>query len=84
VIPKADPEAAYLQSVRDFANYPLKVTQRILDQIYKTGVPKKDVVPDHVILTAITREYKRLIKEKSMPLSQPSDSTLLRAAGRKK
>lgn len=83
VIPNVDPEEAYLQSIRFFAQQQGKIAEHIIAHEYPDGVPLREAVPDHVVLNRLSAEIKRLQQEKGIAFTIPSDSTLLRRTKRK-
>ena len=84
VIPAPDPDTAYVEAVVAFANMPSEMVTRIIGRLYPTGVPSRNEVPDHQVLNKISAEIRRLNRDYGLSLVEPSNSTMLRAAGRKK
>jgi hypothetical protein len=55
----------------------------VIDKAYPNGLPNKKILPNKSFLARIHRALRRLPAKKK-PKSLPSDTTILRAAGRKK
>jgi hypothetical protein len=74
------------RKARDRVSYQQKRARAVLDKLCPKGVPSREEVSDHKLLRDFSAKYADMLESKELSrgaYGEPSESTVLRAAGRK-